>query len=198
MAKTTWSDRETSDLMLLRSEGKTFAEIAKIVNRDYNSVRGRYYRSFVKPKKESAKPRNPWSKSEDTFLLQLARKLPRALVIKHYNSTGKEYGFYPRTPSAINWRLRQLGQSSDTKRGYFTRSSIAAGLGFSENRINTWIRGGLSGIRDEGIIYIHQDDLVDWITSNTKSLNGITEFGLAWFLELVGKVLEGDHNANNN
>lgn len=196
--KEIWDDEQTSELIALKAQGKSYVEIAKIMNRDYDSVRNKYYRSFIRVRKESKNPKISWSKVEDDFLLQLARKLPRALIIKHYNTTGKEYGFRPRTPSSINWRLRHLGQGSDIKRGYYTRSSIATGLGFGEGRVNDWVRKGLPGVKDDGIIYIYQDDLVDWIVSDSKNLNGITEFGLSWFLELVRKVREGDRNANND
>ena len=196
MARNTWSDEQLSDLMALKAQGKSYVEIGTILGKNHKTVKSRYYRDFLR--QNPKRPQIPWEQKEDDFLLRIAKKLPRVLTVKNYNAIAKEYGFPSRTPSAINWRLNQLGQASAGKNEYLTRSTVGLGLGFGDKRINLWILDGLKGTRYNKIIYINKSDLIDYITTNPETLKGITEFGMAWFLSLVKEVRECDRNANKN
>lgn len=199
MKATNWDNEEIAKLLVLKGQGKTFHEIAKILGKGYNPVRMKYYNTVSSPPSRIPKNRKPWTEKEEDFLLRLAKQLPRILIIQHYNQAAKEYGFPPRTASAINLKLWQLGQPADSQKGYYTRKSIAAGLGFSVTKINNWIKdGGLQGFRDNKVIYISRDNLIHWIVSNPGSIRGITEPGMMWFLSLLKDVFtEGDNRDND-
>lgn len=183
-----WTDTEIERLLSLRTDGMSFLKISKLLGRTCNSVRSKWY--LIKNVKGKDKVCQSWSHEETELLLALAETLPRTKLLTTYNNAAVKNGFMKRSLPSISAKLFQLGQSLKPQTGWYSARAVYIGLGFSRQKMNNWIKGGLKTHKEGTNIYIRNDNLVKFILDHPTCLNGICEDGLQWFLALLKEEKE--------